>query len=46
VTHDEVEDRLLSLEKLAEADLLAGSRAERLVQAYRSRSRKAGYRAP
>jgi uncharacterized protein (DUF488 family) len=40
VTHDEVEDRLLSLEKLAEADLLAGSRAERLVQAYRSRSRK------
>jgi uncharacterized protein (DUF488 family) len=45
VTHAEVEDRLLSLENLAE-DLLASSREERLAEAYRSRSRKAGYRAP
>jgi uncharacterized protein (DUF488 family) len=45
VTHAEVEDRLLSLENLAE-DLLASSREQRLAEAYRSRSRKAGYRAP
>jgi uncharacterized protein (DUF488 family) len=45
VTHAEVEDRLLSLENLAE-DLLASSREERLAEAYRARSRKAGYRAP
>src|SRR5262245_3956504 len=46
VTHAEVEDRLLSLEKLADADLLASSREERLAEAYRARARKAGYRAP
>ena len=46
VTHAEVEERLLSLENLAEADLLANSREERLAEAYRARSRKAGYRAP
>ena len=45
VTHAEVEDRLLSLENLAE-DLLASSREERLAEGYRARSRKAGYRAP
>ena len=45
VTHAEVEDRLLSLENLAE-DLMASSREQRLAEAYRSRSRKAGYRAP
>jgi uncharacterized protein (DUF488 family) len=46
VTHAEVEDRLLSLENLAEAELLADSREARLAEAYRARSRKAGYRAP
>jgi uncharacterized protein (DUF488 family) len=46
VTHAEVEDRLLSLEKLAQEDLLATSREERLAEAYRSHSRKAGYRTP
>jgi uncharacterized protein (DUF488 family) len=46
VTHAEVEERLLSLENLAEADLLASSRKERLAEAYRARSRKGGYRAP
>jgi uncharacterized protein (DUF488 family) len=46
VTHAEVEDRLLSLEKLAEADLLANSREARLAEAYRARARKGGYRAP
>jgi uncharacterized protein (DUF488 family) len=40
VTHAEVEGRLLSLEKLAEADLLASSREERLAEAYRARARK------
>jgi uncharacterized protein (DUF488 family) len=40
VTHAEIEDRLLSLENLAEADLLARSREERLAEAYRARSRK------
>src|SRR5262245_63866672 len=39
-THAEVEDRLLSLEDLAEADLLARSREARLAEAYRSRARK------
>jgi len=39
VTHAEVEERLLSLENLAE-DLLASSREERLAEAYRARSRK------
>ena len=43
VTHAEVEDRLLSLENLAEADLLANSREERLAEAYRARSRKFAY---
>jgi uncharacterized protein (DUF488 family) len=46
VAHTEVEDRLLSLEKMAGEDLLAHSRSERLAAAYRTRSRKAGYRAP
>ncbi len=46
VAHAEVEERLLSLENLAEADLLANSREARLAEAYRARSRKAGYRAP
>jgi uncharacterized protein (DUF488 family) len=46
VAHAEVEDRLLSLENLAEEDLLARSREERLAAAYRARARKAGYRAP
>jgi uncharacterized protein (DUF488 family) len=46
VTHAEVEEKLLALENLAEADLLANSRGERLAEAYRARSRKAGYRAP
>jgi hypothetical protein len=46
VTHAEVEDRLLSLENLAEEDLLANSREQRLAEAYRSRARKGGYRAP
>ncbi|HKA99657.1 MAG TPA: DUF488 domain-containing protein [Methyloceanibacter sp.] len=46
VTHAEVEDRLLSLENLAEEDLLPSAREERLAEAYRARSRKAGYRAP
>jgi uncharacterized protein (DUF488 family) len=40
VTHGDVEDRLLQLENLAEADLLESPRAERLAQAYRARSRK------
>jgi uncharacterized protein (DUF488 family) len=40
VTHAEIEERLLSLENLAEADLLADSREERLAEAYRARSRK------
>ena len=39
VAHEEVEERLLSLENLAE-DLLASSREERLAEAYRARSRK------
>ena len=43
MTHAEAEDRLLAVEKLAEADLLATSREERLSQAYRSRSRKFAY---
>jgi uncharacterized protein (DUF488 family) len=40
VTHAEVEDRLLSLENLAEEDLLANSREERLAEAYRARARR------
>ncbi len=39
-THAEVEDRLLSLEKLAETDLLASSREQRLAEAYRARARR------
>ena len=46
VAHAEVEERLLSLENLAEADLLGNSREARLAEAYRARSRKAGYRTP
>ncbi|MGE3529626.1 MAG: DUF488 family protein [Methyloceanibacter sp.] len=40
MTQGEAEDRLLQLENLAEADLLAPSRGERLAQAYRARARK------
>jgi pyruvate dehydrogenase complex dehydrogenase (E1) component len=43
MTHAEAEDRLLALENLIEADLLATSREERLARAYRSRSRKFAY---
>ena len=43
VTHEEVEERLLQLENLTEANLLATSREERLAQAYRSRSRRRAY---
>ena len=39
----EIEDRLLKLEHLADDDLLVRSRAERLAEAYRARSRKAAY---
>jgi uncharacterized protein (DUF488 family) len=46
VTHAEVEEKLLALENLAEADLLASSREACLAEAYRARSRKRGYRAP
>ena len=46
VTHGEVEERLLSLENLAEADLLARGREARLAQAYRSRSRKFAFAKP
>jgi uncharacterized protein (DUF488 family) len=42
-THAEVEERLLSLENLAEADLLARSCETRLAEAYRSHSRKFAY---
>jgi uncharacterized protein (DUF488 family) len=45
-SHAETEDRLLALEHLAEKDLLLSSRAERLVEAYRARSRKAAYAMP
>jgi uncharacterized protein (DUF488 family) len=45
VTHAEAEDRLLELENLAEGDLLTSPRDKRLVQAYRSRSRKFAYAA-
>jgi uncharacterized protein (DUF488 family) len=44
VSHTQAEDRLLQLEHLADDDLLMRSRAERLAEAYRSRSRKAAYR--
>ena len=40
VAHEEVEERLLSLENLAETDLLGSSRVARLAEAYRARSRK------
>ena len=43
MTHAEAEDRLLALENLIEADLLATSREERLARAYRSRARKFAY---
>ncbi len=46
ITHGAVEDRLLQLEHLAEADLLMGSRAERLAEAYRAHARKAAYVMP
>jgi uncharacterized protein (DUF488 family) len=39
----EIEDRLLKLEHLADDDLLVRSRAERVAEAYRARSRKAAY---
>ena len=44
-TQAEVEDRLLALENLAEADLLARSREARLGEAYRSRARKFAFQA-
>jgi uncharacterized protein (DUF488 family) len=43
ITHAEVEDRLLELADLTEADLLLPSREERLAEAYRARYRKAAY---
>jgi uncharacterized protein (DUF488 family) len=43
VGHAQEEDRLLQLEHLADDDLLMRSRAERLVEAYRSRNRRAAY---
>ena len=46
ITHGAVEDRLLQLEHLAEADLLMASRAERLAEAYRAHARKAAYVMP
>ncbi len=46
MTHGGIEERLLELEHLAEADLLMASRAERLAEAYRARGRKAAYVMP
>ena len=46
ISHAQEEDRLLLLEHLAEADLLLGSRAERLAEAYRAHNRKAAYVRP
>lgn len=46
MTHAEAEARLLTLENLAEAGLLATSREERLAEAYRSRSRKFAFAEP
>ena len=46
ITHGAVEERLLQLEHLAEADLLLGSRAERLAEAYRARGRRIAYARP
>jgi uncharacterized protein (DUF488 family) len=46
VAHTEIEDRLLKLEHLAEADLLMRSREERLAEAYRARSHKVAYAMP
>lgn len=43
VSHAEIEGRLLEMAKLNSQDLLGASRAERLAEAYRSRSRKAGH---
>ena len=43
VTHAQVEERLLDLANLGEADLLRRSRAARLAEAYRLRSRKAAF---
>ena len=43
VTHAEIEARLLAMAHLPEADLLLGSRDERLAQAYRTRGRKIAY---
>lgn len=44
LSHIEVEDRLLELEKLTEDSLLLGSREERLADAYRVRGRKIAYK--
>lgn len=43
IAHAEAEERLLALEHLAEDNLLMRSRADRLAEAYRLRSRKAAY---
>lgn len=45
ITHADAENRLLKLAGLAEADLLL-PRAERLVEAYHARNRKAAYAKP
>jgi uncharacterized protein (DUF488 family) len=41
--HAAIEERLLSLAGLGEADLLVGNGAERLAEAYRARARKFAY---
>jgi hypothetical protein len=43
VGHAEIEGRLLGLAGLADGDLLATPRDERLAQAYRARAAKAAY---
>ena len=43
VSQAEIEDRLLALAGLADGDLLAASRDERLAEAYRARAGKAAY---
>ncbi len=45
-SHAETEERLLRLEHLADDDLLMRSRADRVAEAYRSRSRKLAYAKP
>jgi uncharacterized protein (DUF488 family) len=45
IPHTEIEDRLLGLAGLGEADLILGDRGKRLGEAYRVRSRKVAYAA-